>query len=384
MEGDATREMLILPFSRYNTENMTPHLLDLHAHFPMHTKFPPAFATEPPPLDKELEYWAANQLLNYQKGAPRVSLKNLLLGADGGIGSVLYDPEDEFFHDSAPVPAAIGDLLAQMRNVEDEISGQVYVVRNPSDLEVRLHARQKFLFHCVEGAFCLSGNENNVDVLAAKGVAYVIVAHLFYRGVATCDNAFPFLPEPVFDALNPQQNPAIGLTDLGLRVVDRLLDRGIVVDITHSSEIAQTQIFELARDHGNKPVISSHNGVRATSQYPLNLSAETIQAIAASNGVVGIILFPHWLRNPDQQLTGPNDISLVFQAIDYIKDLTGSYRNIAIGTDLDGFIEPIFDCQNWAQTPNLVRLIQTKYPADYERILCWNAVETLQVGWKGV
>jgi microsomal dipeptidase-like Zn-dependent dipeptidase len=350
----------------------------------MHTKFPPAFAMGPPPLGKELEYWAANHLLNYQKGAPRVSLQNLLAGADGGIGSVLYDPEDEFFHDATPVPAAIGDLFAQMQNVEDEISGQVYLVKNPNDLQARLDARQKFLFHCVEGAFCVSGDETNVDALATKGVAYVIVAHLFYRGVATCDNAFPFLPDPIFDVLNPQQNPSVGLTDLGIRVVDRLLERGILVDITHSTDLAQSQIFAMARDHGNAPVISSHNGVRATSQYPLNLSAEAIQAIAASNGVVGIILFPHWLRQPDQQLIGPSNISLVFQAIDYIKDVTSSYRNIAIGTDLDGFIEPISDCQNWAQTPNLVRLIQARYPDAYERILCWNAVETLQAGWKGV
>jgi len=166
-------------------------------------------------------------------------------------------------------------------------------------------------------------------------------------------------------------------------VVDRLLDRGIVVDITHSTDLAQAQIFKMARDHSNAPVISSHNGVRALSNYPLNLSREAIQQIAASNGVVGIILFPYWLRQPEQQLTGLHDISLVFQAIDYIREVTGSYRNVAIGTDLDGFIEPITDCQDWAQTPSLVRLIQATYPADYERILCWNAVETLQRGWKG-
>jgi microsomal dipeptidase-like Zn-dependent dipeptidase len=361
-----------------------PPLLDLHAHFAMHTKFPPAFTQGPPPVGEELEYWAANQLLNYQKGTPRVSLDNLLAGADGGIGSVLYDPEDEFFHDATPVAGAFGDLQAQMQNVEKEVAGRVYVVRNPNDLQTRLDARQKFLFHCVEGGFALAGDENNVDALAASGVAYVIVAHLFYRGVATCDNAFPFLPDPIFDLLNPQQDSNTGLTDLGVRIVERLLDRGILVDITHSTDLAQSQIFQMAKDHSNAPVISSHNGVRATSNYPLNLSPSTVQQIAASNGVIGIILFSHWLRQPAQQFTGPNDISLVFQAIDYIQGVTGSYRNVAIGTDLDGFIEPIADCQNWAETPNLVSLIQTRYPNDYERILCWNAVETLQLGWKGV
>ena len=50
---------------------MTTPLLDLHCHFPMHTKFPPRFTKSPPPLGKELEFWAANMLLNFQGGKPR-------------------------------------------------------------------------------------------------------------------------------------------------------------------------------------------------------------------------------------------------------------------------------------------------------------------------
>ncbi len=68
---------------------MTTPLLDLHCHFPMHTKFPPRFTQGPPPLGKELEFWAANMLLNFQGGKPRASLDELLAGSSGGIGSVL-------------------------------------------------------------------------------------------------------------------------------------------------------------------------------------------------------------------------------------------------------------------------------------------------------
>jgi hypothetical protein len=42
-------------------------------------------------VGKEIEFWAANMLLNFQGGQPRVSLDELLKGASGGIGSVLYD-----------------------------------------------------------------------------------------------------------------------------------------------------------------------------------------------------------------------------------------------------------------------------------------------------
>lgn len=120
-------------------------LLDLHAHFPMHTRFPPRISQGPAPLGKELEFWVANQLFNYQGGKPRVSLNELIAGADGGIGSVLYDPDDEFFHDATPIPDAFDNLIAQMDNVEKEVSGKVKVSMNPADFVALL--RKKGLVH---------------------------------------------------------------------------------------------------------------------------------------------------------------------------------------------------------------------------------------------
>jgi microsomal dipeptidase-like Zn-dependent dipeptidase len=165
--------------------------------------------------------------------------------------------------------------------------------------------------------------------------------------------------------------------------VSRLLSKGILVDITHSTQRAQAEIFQLARDHGNAPVISSHTGVRATSDYPLNLTQEAVRQIAASKGVVGLILAPHWLRQPREQIFGPDGYQLLFNAIDCLHDWTGSYDHIAIGSDFDGFIQPIKPCGNYAQTPALVEAIRRKYPGAAEKILYRNALDVLERGWKG-
>lgn len=350
----------------------------------MHTRFPPRMTQGPPPVGKEIEFWLANQLLNYQGGKPRVTLDEVIAGADGGLGSVLYDPDDEFFHDATPIPSAFDNLLAQMANVETEVAGKVTVVRNPAQLEQCLNSHERFLFHCVEGALALGGNVDNVDTLADHGVAYMVVAHLFFRGVATCHNAFPFVPDAVFQDLNPDQEPGVGLTDLGRQIVGRLLDKGILVDVTHASDQAQAEMFQMARDHGNAPVISSHNGVRGTSNYPLNLSEDAVRQIAASNGVVGVIIFPYWLRRPIDQIFGRNDFSLLFNAIDWLESITGNYDHIAIGTDLDGFIRPIDGCQDYSETPSLMAAIRAKYGAAADGILWGNALDVLQRGWKGV
>jgi microsomal dipeptidase-like Zn-dependent dipeptidase len=360
-------------------------LLDLHAHFPMHTRFPPRISQGPPPIGKELEFWAANQLLNYQGGKPRVSLDELMAGTGGGIGSVLYDPDDEFFHDSKPIPEAFDNILAQMDNVEQEVAGKLKVATNPAQVRQYLRDDEKFLFHCVEGACALGGNPANVEKLAARGVAYVIVAHLFYRGVASCQNAFPYVPDPVFETLlNPEQDSTVGLTGLGVKIVDALLGSRILVDITHANDIAQNQIFQMARDHGNAPVISSHNGVRGTSNYPLNLSPEAVRQIVDSKGVIGVILFPYWLRQPEDQVFGDNGMDLVFEAIDYIRTISNSYDYVAIGSDLDGFIQPIKDCPDYSRTPVLVAAIRSKYPKYAEQILWRNALDVLERGWEGI
>jgi|SRR5215472_803844 len=356
-------------------------LLDLHAHFPMHTRFPPRFTEGPPPVDKELEYWVAQHLLNYQNGNPRVSLQELVDGAPGGIASVLYDPDDEFFRDANPRPEAFPNLLAQMDNVEAEIQGDVTLARNPAQVRACLERSEKFLVHCVERAFGLGGVASNVEALAHRGVAYVVVAHLFYRGVATCTNAIPFLPDIIFDVINPQ--PDVGLTPLGRDIVSGLLDNRILVDITTSSSLAQDQIFQIAADY-RAPVISSHTGVRPTSDYPLNLSPETVLKIKDSKGVIGVIIAPHWLRQRAQDFFPDGHIELVLMAIDAIQQITDSFDQIAIGTDLDGFIKPVDECPDWAHTTVLASAIEAKYgTANAEKILWRNALDVLERWWKG-
>jgi microsomal dipeptidase-like Zn-dependent dipeptidase len=361
-------------------------LLDLHAHFPMHMHFPPRIADFPPPLDKEVEFWAANMLLNFQGGKARVSLNNLLAGAPGGIGSVLYDPDDEFFRSAKPVPSAFPDVLAQLDQVESELkkSGKVKIARNPGDVANYLASEDRFVFHCLEGAFAFGGDPNNVQKIAARGIAYVTVAHLFYRGVATCENAIPFVDDRLFQSvLNPEQDQTLGLTNLGHEIVSQVLKNRILVDVTHCTQQAQKEIFRLAAQHG-APVISSHTGVRPTSDYPLNLTPEAISDITKSNGVIGLILAEHWLRQPREQFGGPDGFELLFRAIRCIHEVTHSYDNIAIGTDLDGFIQPITLCQNYSETPKLVNAIQGEYPEHADKILFKNALRVLQDGWRGV
>jgi microsomal dipeptidase-like Zn-dependent dipeptidase len=361
-------------------------LIDLHAHFPMHTIFPPCVGSDGGAEGKKLEFWAANLFLNYAAGEPRVSLSEFEAGSPGGAASVLYDPDDEFFRDAKPRPEAFQNLLAQIDNVEKEVAssnGAVQLAKNPADVKNCIESEQRFLFHCMEGGFAFGGDASNVAKAAARGVAYVIVAHLFYRGVATCANAFPFLPDELFHELNPEQNDDTGLTPLGADIVNEVFRNRMLMDVTHCTDRARDEIFGIAKNFPGSPIISSHNGVRHQSNYPLNLSDQAIKQIADTGGVIGVILFPHWLRQPEHQIFGASGLSLVMDTIQHIGDVA-NFDHVAIGTDLDGFITPVKGCEKYSRTPALVAAVQERFPKDADKILFGNALRVLSTGWKGI
>jgi microsomal dipeptidase-like Zn-dependent dipeptidase len=363
--------------------------LDLHAHFPMHLGLPRsqgdnvAVDAEQAALLRLL-----NLFLNNRAGQFRVTPETILEGGIGGLGSVLYDPGDEFQLGHSAPAMAFPHILAQMDNVEQAIEDNagLELARNPAELEACLVKEQPVLFHCVEGAIALGGDAAHVQELAQRGVAYMIVAHLFFKGAATCANAIPFLTDSEFAKINNQPE-GVGLTKHGEDVVEALLQAGIIVDVTHSAELAVDDIFRIYNSRGeyrDRPIISSHNGVRSTSDHPLNLSDTNILRIAATGGVIGIILYPHWLLPPHSSEHVADGFDLMRKAIDHIYQLTGTHNHTAIGTDLDGFITPIPEVQTMKDVPRLEDAITRFYGSEAaEAILRDNALRVLKQGWRG-
>jgi microsomal dipeptidase-like Zn-dependent dipeptidase len=82
------------------------------------------------------------------------------------------------------------------------------------------------------------------------------------------------------------------------------------------------------------------------------------------------------------QLNTVVDIRLI-ETIDYIHDITGTYENIAIGPDYDGFTDTSDDLPDPSEMPNLTRalLSHIKDPGQVKLILGGNALRVLKEGW---
>jgi microsomal dipeptidase-like Zn-dependent dipeptidase len=387
-------------------------IADLHAHYPMHLRrklrgsLLRLVASAPGRwrlLDaaRSLLVRTASLFGNYQRydTGPRVTVPLLHSGGVGLALSVLYSPFDEIDlgkrYGSPPNHTYFPTLIRQLEDVEAEVAGEhpgrARIVRHPDELKAAADGGEVALVHCVEGGFHLGGAaeeiDRNVAELAARGCFYVTLAHLFYRSLATNVNAIPFLPDWVYDLLFPMPDD-VGLTELGRAAVRSLVRHRVLIDLSHMREPGLDESFALLDQldpERTVPVIASHAGYRFGSDR-YNLSPETIERIADRDGVIGVILSIHqaadglgYPRNLDDSL------AVVFRHVDRIRDIVGSHRHTAIGSDLDGFIKPTLpgleDARDLARLETA--LIARYGPEHAELITSGNVIRLAHTYWRG-
>jgi len=383
-------------------------IVDLHAHYPMqldpeqnHTL---AFMTSSQRKHRRDRGRAvilrlANCLANYTPRGPAVTIENLRAGKVGVALSVLIVPFDEIDLDqpygAPPSPNYFGHLTDQIAAVETDIACnfplEAAVVRNHRQLDAALDQNKVALIHAVEGGIYLGDNAAQVRLhvheLATMGIAYITVAHLFWRRVATNAPALPFLSDRVYEWLFCQ--PSSGLSDLGKAVVGAMVDERILIDVTHMSKQSIEDTFRLLNEKDpdrRVPVIASHSACRLGGlHYKYNICKEHIEAIAGRKGVIGLIACKHYMSGKKAPLRGFDEsMEVIFRHINRIHEVTGSHDYAAFGSDLDGFIKPTLP---GLETPRAFETVEQRLREEYGnldaiKICSGNAMRVLNY-WQG-
>lgn len=118
-----------------------------------------------------------------------------------------------------------------------------------------------------------------------------------------------------------------GLTGAGEELIRRMESLGIILDLSHASP----RTFDQALCCSQKPVTVSHANCRSLCDHRRNLTDQQLKQIAATGGVVGISICPHFLTTSPETA----DLEMVIDHIAYARDLIGDDA-IALGTDFDG------------------------------------------------
>jgi microsomal dipeptidase-like Zn-dependent dipeptidase len=379
-------------------------LVDLHAHYPMHLQPDAEQRTHEKLLTWVRRRWQArlvsliSLIANYQGpgDTPSVTVERMREGDVGVALSVLYAPLDEMDlgqpYGAPPRSGYFPDVLAQLQVVEDHVASrgeEVAVAHSPAELDALIDQGRLALVHCVEGGFHLGDTEQavreHVRTLAQRGVAYVTIAHLFWREVATNAPALPFLPDKLYNLVFPQ--PQQGLTRLGRAAVEAMAAEGILIDITHMSQRSIDDTFALLDARGeHTPVIATHMACRfGNLGYCFN--DETIAKVAQRGGVLGCILCEHYISNGVRKRVRSYEDSLdaLCAHIDRIRDVTGSFEFVAIGSDLDGYIKPALPgLEHMGHMRSLQESLRARYGAKAaEQISSANALRVLRSAWRG-
>jgi len=337
----------------------------------------------------------------------RVTVDGLRAGGVGVALSALYRPFDEMDlgeeYASPPEAGYFARLLSDLEQVEAEVAthdpATIRVALNRAQLDACLADGATAIVHCVEGGFHLGDSPEQIadDVaeLAQRGVAYITLAHLFYRQIATNAPALPFLKtDKNYNLVFPQPED-VGLTARGIAAVKAMVNHGVLIDISHMSQRAITATLDLLDeevDPGRRvPVISSHAGFRFGHQEYLHDEA-TLLRLRDRNGVVGLILAQYQLNDGlDEGLkdghttTFAEGLAILTRHIDRIADITGGFDHLAIGSDFDGFIRPTMSgVESAADFATLEQALRDKYPAAaVDAMTHGNVLRVLHDGWAG-
>jgi membrane dipeptidase len=200
------------------------------------------------------------------------------------------------------------DLVEEIALMQADLSKQAGVVRIARVADI-LNARQQGTIGILPTVEHLAlGHElDRVDVLYGLGVR---LAGLTYTRKSYLG-----------DGQNERTD--CGLSELGVEVVRRMNDLGMVVDVSHAGSRTALETIE----HSRVPVVFSHNAAHAIWPTPRTRSDAELVACASKGGLVCVTAVPNSLSQDPHQ-----DINCVLDHYDYLIKLVG-VDHVGIGTD---------------------------------------------------
>lgn len=258
-------------------------------------------------------------------------------------------------------------MTALLFRLERESAGQLKVVRTVDELSSCLAGGTIAAILHFEGAEAIDPGLNALEVFYQAGLRSIgpvwSRANAFATGVPF---RFPSSPD-----IGP------GLTDAGKALVRACNELGIMLDLSHLNEAGFWDVAKLS----DAPLVATHSNAHALTPTPRNLTDKQLDAIKASDGMVGLNYAVSFLRE-DGTNNADTPIERMVQHIDYLVERVGIDR-VGLGSDFDGATIP----QELGDVTGLPRLVEALRAADYDdaslrKLTHENWLRVLRKTWK--
>lgn len=305
--------------------------VDLHVHLLMDDSVPGLFRGRPGAGPR-----AKDRLDRYVN---QVELKDLEAADVRLVSAVLYAP--------AVLSHLRGGyaktLLKQIDAVEAWAAKdpRISIVRTPEEAEAVLKSKEwrLGLILAAEGAGGADTPER-LDRLWEQGLRMLTITHFVdtaWGGTADV-NYWP-KPDCVPGGKDTGKRSAKGLSKTGEALVDYAVDKGLLLDLTHSSD---KTALDLAVRHPELPLLFTHEAFRDYTPCERTISTALLREVKRSRGMVGLTFSADYL--------GEDMAALLKHAAALARE--AGPRALALGTDFNGTIarvEGVADSSGYAR-----------------------------------
>lgn len=190
---------------------------------------------------------------------------------------------------------AIDKFDAIHRLAEEIAPNEIELAYTSDDVRRIDAAGKKVAMIGIENAYPVGLDMSNIEDFHARGGRYMSLAH---------NGHSQFADSQTGEANNDYLHG--GLSEMGRQAVAEMNRLGIMVDISHPSIDAISQMLDLSR----APVIASHSSARALTNHTRNLSDDMLMRVKENGGVVQAVAFGSYI-NEDRRVflqTGRDEI----------------------------------------------------------------------------
>lgn len=323
-------------------------ILDSHCDSPMFFDKGAHFFQKNPGVTVEYDYVGepspdGSPTFSYN---PLVDLHKMTAGRLDASFMVAYLKQHERDEESLKAATIKADrLLTLIDERIGECDGHAAIATTPDDLWKNKFNGIKSVVEGIENGYAVGLDIDNVDRFRNRGVAYMTLCHNGDNDI--CDS----------HKGNHEHN---GLSEFGRRVVERMNQVGMMVDLSHASE----KSFWDAMECSSKPIICSHSSSRAICDHTRNLTDDQMRALAESGGVAQVCLYSGFLKKG-----GNATVEDAVRHIMHMIDIMG-VNHVGIGSDFDGGGGlPGLEDASWFVS--LTERLMAQGLSDYDLSLVW-------------
>lgn len=217
------------------------------------------------------------------------------------------DPYELFLH--------VSDFLAKEVAANSDM---ILPARSAAEIRENYKKGKMSAVLTVEDCVLLDGKIERVDVMAERGVCMASLLWNYENSVGYPNH-------------RDNEKHMLGLKPFGIEAVERMNEKGIIIDVSHLSEGGFYDVCKYSK----KPFAASHSCARALCNHSRNLTDDQLRKLGEAGGVVGVNFYSCFLTE-DSNMT-MND--RIVEHMVYMADKAG-VEALALGSDFDGI-----DCE---------------------------------------